>query len=288
MSKLQIGAFFAGILAIIAYLGVFIVDEREQAVKFRLGEIVQTEFPPGLYFQIPFLNNVKKFDKRILTVDLKPERFLTSEKKYVIVDAFVKWRIADVSNYYTTTQGDERRAVSLMAEIIIKALKDQFGRRTINQVVSGERGELMDIVTENVGKNAEKLGIAIVDVRVKGIDLPDDVSRSVYQRMVKERATVAKEFRSQGQELAKGIRADAERQREELLAEAYKEAEQIRGAGDALSTEIYAKAFGKNPEFYSFYRSLNAYKQSFSQKSDVVVLQPDSDFFKYFNNSKGK
>lgn len=288
MSKLQIATFFLGVVAVIAYLSVFIVDERELAVKFRLGEIVKTDYDPGIYLQAPFINNVRKFDKRILTLDLPPERFLTNEKKFVIVDAFVKWRITDVSSFYTTTQGDERRALSLMSQIVVKALRDQFGERTINQVVSGERAELMDIVTGEVSSNTRELGIEIVDVRVKGIDLPDEVSLSVYERMVKERETVAKDFRSQGQELAKGIRADAERQREEILAEAYKEAEVTRGQGDAESTRIYAEAFGKNPEFYSFYRSLNAYRQSFSNKGDVVVLEPDSDFFKYFNSSNGR
>ncbi len=288
MSKLNISVFFAAIIALLAYLTVFTVDEREYAIKFRFSEIVGTDFEPGLHTQIPFVNNVRKFDKRIQTADVPTQRIVTSEQKFVDVDAFVQWRIVNVSDFYTTTLGDQRRASSLMSQIIIKALKDQFGRRTIKQVVSGERSELMDVVTKNVGENAKALGVEIIDVRVKAIDLPEDVSRSVYERMVKERATVAKEFRSQGQELAQGIRADAERQREELLAEAYKEAEQIRGEGDALSTETYAKAYGKSPEFYSFYRSLNAYKQSFGSKSDVIVLQPDSDFFKYFNNPTGK
>ncbi len=285
MSKSNIFVFFAAIIAVLVYTTVFTVDEREYAIKFKFSEIVSTDFEPGLHTQIPFVNNVRKFDKRIQTADVPPQRIVTSEQKYVEVDAFVQWRIIDVANYYTATLGDQRRATSLMGQIIIKALKDQFGRRTINQVVSGERGELMDVVTENVGKGAKGLGIEVVDVRVKAIDLPDEVSRSVYERMIKERATVAKEFRSQGKELAAGIRADAKRQEKEILAQAYKEAEQIRGEGDAISTETYAKAYNKNREFYSFYRSLNAYKNSFANKGDVMLIEPDSDFFKYFKKS---
>lgn len=273
---------------ILIYTATFIVDEREVAIKFRLGEIVTTYQEPGLYFMIPFINNIKKYDSRLLTMDSKPEQFLTSEKKNVIVDSFVKWKITGPENFYRSSKGDERIGINRLSQIINDLTKSEFSKRTINDVVSGDRAALMNIVKIEANKVAKALGISVIDVRVKRVDLPDDVSNSVYARMVKERATVAKSFRSKGKEEAQGISASAERESETIIAEAYKKSQEIKGEGDAISTETYAKAYNLSPEFYSFYRSLTAYKKTFSAKQDVLIIQPDSDFFKYFNNSKGK
>lgn len=273
---------------ILIYTATFIVDEREVAIKFRLGEIVTTYQEPGLYFMIPFINNIKKYDSRLLTMDSKPEQFLTSEKKNVIVDSFVKWKITGPENFYRSSKGDERIGINRLSQIINDLTKSEFSKRTINDVVSGDRAALMNIVKLEANKAAKALGISVIDVRVKRVDLPDDVSNSVYARMVKERATVAKSFRSKGKEEAQGISASAERESETIIAEAYKKAQEIKGEGDAISTETYAKAYNLSPEFYSFYRSLTAYKKTFSAKQDILIIQPDSDFFKYFNNSKGK
>ena len=274
-------------LVLIAISSTFIVDEREVVIKFRLGEIVTTYNEPGLYFMIPFLNNVKKYDSRLLTMDSKPEQFLTSEKKNVIVDSFVKWRISDPRNFYRSSKGDERIGVNRLSQIVNDLTKSEFSKRTINDVVSGDRLELMNIVKKEANKAALALGISVIDVRVKKVDLPDEVSNSVYARMVKERATVAKSFRSKGKEEAQGISAEAERESATIIAEAYKEAQEIKGEGDAVSTETYAKAYNLDPEFYSFYRSLDAYKKTFNAKQDVLIIQPDSDFFKYFTNPTG-
>ena len=273
---------------ILIYTATFIVDEREVAIKFRLGEIVTTYQDPGLYFMIPFINNIKKYDSRLLTMDSKPEQFLTSEKKNVIVDSFVKWKITGPENFYRSSKGDERIGINRLSQIINDLTKSEFSKRTINDVVSGDRAVLMNIVKVEANKVARALGISVIDVRVKRVDLPDDVSNSVYARMVKERATVAKSFRSKGKEEAQGISALAERESETIIAEAYKKAQEIKGEGDAISTETYAKAYNLSPEFYSFYRSLTAYKKTFSAKQDVLIIQPDSDFFKYFNNPMGK
>ena len=275
-------------LFILIYTATFIVDEREVAIKFRLGEIVTTYQDPGLYFMIPFINNIKKYDSRLLTMDSKPEQFLTSEKKNVIVDSFVKWKITGPENFYRSSKGDERIGINRLSQIINDLTKSEFSKRTINDVVSGDRAALMNIVRLEANKAAQALGISVIDVRVKRVDLPDDVSNSVYARMVKERATVAKAFRSKGKEEAQGITALAERESETIIAEAYKKSQEIKGEGDAISTETYAKAYNLSPEFYSFYRSLTAYKKTFSAKQDVLIIQPDSDFFKYFNNPTGK
>ena len=266
----------------------FIVDEREVAIKFRLGEIVRAYQDPGLYFMIPFINNIKKYDSRLLTMDSKPEQFLTSEKKNVIVDSFVKWKITGPENFYRSSKGDERIGINRLSQIINDLTKSEFSKRTINEVVSGDRLALMNTVKIEANKAAAALGITVMDVRVKKVDLPDEVSNSVYARMVKERATVAKAFRSKGKEEAQGISASAERESATIIAEAYKESQAIKGEGDAISTETYARAYNLSPEFYSFYRSLSAYKETFSAKQDVLVIQPDSDFFKYFNNPLGK
>ena len=273
---------------IFIYSAIFIVDERQVVIKFRLGEIVRSYNDPGLYFMIPFINNIKKYDSRILTMDSKPEQFLTSEKKNVIVDSFVKWRISGPENFYRASKGDERIGLNRLSQIINDLTKSEFSKRTIHDVVSGDRAELMNIVKNDASVAAKALGITVVDVRLKKVNLPDEVSASVYARMVKERATVAKAFRSKGKETAQGITATAERESETIIAEAYKQAQEIKGEGDAVSAETYAKSYSLNPEFYSFYRSLSAYKSSFNAKEDVMIIQPDSDFFKYFKDPKGK
>ena len=273
---------------ILLFSSVFIVDERQVVIKFRLGEIIRTYKNPGIYFMVPFLNNVKKYDSRILTLDSKPEQFLTSEKKNVIVDSFVKWRISGPENFYRASKGDERIGLNRLSQIINDLTKSEFSKRTIHDVVSGDRAAIMNIVKLGANIAAKPLGITVVDVRLKKVNLPDEVSASVYARMVKERATVAKAFRSKGKETAQGITATAEREAETIIAEAYRESQEIKGEGDAVSAETYAKAYGLNPEFYSFYRSLIAYRSSFNAKEDILVIQPDSDFFKYFNDSKGK
>ena len=264
------------------------VGQWEKALLFRLGEIVSTDIKPGLHFKMPFVNNVRKFDGRILTLDVEPERFLTVEKKNVIVDSFVMWRIADVSRYYTAVLGDQRHAGQRIEQVIKDGMRGQFSKRTINEVVSGERARIMRDLTADANRQTAAIGIEIVDVRVKRVDLPSEVSNSVYRRMQAERSRVAKEFRSQGAEEAEKIRADADRQRQVIIANAYNQAEQVRGQGDARAAEIYADAYSRDEEFYSFHRSLQAYKQSFQQGNDMMLLQPDGEFFDYFNEAKGK
>jgi len=263
---------------------VFTVDQREQAILFKLGEIQRSDFQPGLHFKLPFINNVKFFETRLLNLDADPERFLTSEKKDVIVDSYVKWRIADVDAYYKATGGDVRRAGLLLYQKINDGLRAEFGKRTVQQVVAGERSEIMDIVTANANQDAKSLGMVVVDVRTKRIDLPPEVSNSVYDRMRAERERVARNFRSRGSEAAERIRANADRERTVILADAFREAETMRGEGDAGSALIYATAYNKDREFYSFYRSLNAYQTTFGNGNDLLLLQPGSDFFKYFKN----
>ena len=287
MSNIKFGLVLAAFIGLILWLSAYTVHERELAIKFKLGEIVNTLNEPGLYWKIPLINNIRKFDSRVLTLDTPSERFLTSEKKNVIVDSFVKWRIVDPRLYYTSTQGDERIAVSRIVSILNDEMKGQFGSKTVREVISGERSAIMQAVNENAGAKTLDLGVNLVDVRIKKVELPPEVSTSVFQRMVKERATVAKAFRSAGEEKAKGIRANADRQRTEILAEAYRKSEEIRGDGDAQAAKIYADAFGSDKEFYSFTRSLAAYKNSFRDTSDILLLSPDSDFFKFFKDSGG-
>ena len=272
----------------IAFSSLFYVDEREKAIMFQLGEIVKTDYEPGLHFKFPLVNNVRKFDARIQTVDSQPEEYLTIEKKNVIVDSFVKWRITDVATYFRTMTGDEFRAANRITQVIKDGLRNEFGKRTIQEAVSGERDQIMDNLQINANKLVQGFGLEIVDVRIKRIDLPSNVSQSVFDRMEAERARVAKDFRSRGSEEAERIRADADRQREIIIAEAYRDAEQIRGDGDALSAKLYSKAYNKDRDFYAFYRSLNAYRASFSSKQDFIVLEPDADFFKYFNNPRAQ
>jgi len=273
--------------AIIAIsLSVFTVAETERVIKFQLGEIVGTDFEPGIHFKLPFINNVKKFDARVLTMDSTPERFLTAEKKNVIVDSFVKWRIGDVKSFYTSVAGDVSQANIRLDQIIKDAFRSEFSKREIRQLVSTDRSAIREALITNVSPQAAKLGISIVDVQVKRIDLPNEVSSSVYQRMEAERARVAREFRSQGSEAAERIRADADKQREIILANAYRDSEVLRGEGDAKAAETFAKAYGEDSEFYAFYRSMIAYKQSLGKSGNVMVLQPDSDFFRFFKNQK--
>lgn len=275
-----------GALVVLLSMSVFTVTETERAIKFRLGEIVAVDFKPGIHFKIPLINNVKKFDARILTMDSTPERFLTAEKKNVIVDSFVKWRIADVKTFYTSVGGDINQGNIRLDQIIKDSFRSEFSKREIKQLVSTDRSAIREALITNVSPYALKLGINIVDVQVKRIDLPSEVSSSVYQRMEAERARVAREFRSQGSEAAERIRADADKQREIILANAYRDSEVLRGEGDAKAADIFAKAYGEDQDFYAFYRSMIAYKQSLGKSGNIMVLEPDSDFFKFFKHQK--
>jgi membrane protease subunit HflC len=266
-----------------------VIDERQLAIKFQLGEIIDSEFEPGLHFMKPlFINNVKKFDKRILTLDTRPERFLTGEKKNVLVDFFVKWRIKAPATFYTAFGGDERQAAMRLLQIMNNSLQLEFDHRTIKQLVSSERSELMDSLTTVGNQQVAQFGVEIIDVRIKQIELPPDVRNSVFERMRAERERIASEHRAKGQEAAKGIRAVAERERTVILADAQRDAETARGEGDALATDIYAKAYGQDTGFYEFYRSMNAYREALNSKQDMLVLQPDSEFFRFFDSNAGK
>ena len=273
-------------LLVVGSFSIFTVSETQKAILFRLGEIVRTDFTPGLHFKVPFVNNIRTFEARLMTLDIETERYLTSEKKNLLVDAFVKWRIDDVARFYTSVRGDESQGALRLSQIIKDSLRSEFGKRTIQEVISGERSQIMDTVTAYANKQAQEFGITVVDVRLKRIDLPPDVSESVYRRMEAERSRVAREFRSQGAESAERIRADADRRRTEILADAYRESQQSRGAGDAQAADIYAKAYNKNKEFYAFYRSLESYRKTFQDKSDIVVVDPSSEFFKYFKHAE--
>ncbi len=277
---------FAGLVVIGVSLSAFTVKQWELAIKLRLGEIVDSDYKPGLHWLVPFVNNVKIFDGRIQTLDARPERFLTIEKKDVIVDSFVKWRIANIGQYYRSTGGNPVRATSLLAERINASLRDEFGKRTIVEVVSGERAEIMALLTKDADEKASELGVEVIDVRIKRIDLPTEVSGSVYERMRAERERVARDLRAKGDEAAERITAEADRQRTVILANAFKKAETLRGEGDAKAAAIYAKAYETNSEFYAFYRSLSAYRSVFSNNGNMMVIKPDSEFFKYFNEKK--
>ena len=286
----RIAPFLGGVIAllVVAGMSMFTVDQREFAMVFQLGEIREIVTSPGLNFKWPLIQNVRFLDKRILTMDTPDtERFITSEKKNVLVDSFVKWRIDDVKQYYISVQGDEARAQTRLAQTINSSLREEFGRRTVHDVVSGEREEIMRAVLASVEEDAKKIGVAIVDVRIKRVELPQEVSESVYRRMEAERKSVAAELRSQGFSAAEKIRAEGDRAREVIIAEAYRDAQRVRGEGDRKASAIYAKAFSENPEFYSFYRSLEVYRAGFKNKSDVLVLEPNSEFFKYLK-SPGK
>lgn len=276
-------------IGIVVYFSVFKVNQTEQAVVFKFREIQRSDYKPGLHFMWPFVNTVKKFETRLLNFDQAPQRFLTIEKKDVIVDYYAKWRISNVEKFYTATRGgDIQYANGLLGQRINRALRDEFGKRTVQEVVAGERGEILDIVAGTTSQLQDELGITIEDVRTKRIDLPEEVSTSVYERMRAERTRVAKDFRARGGEASERIKANADREHEVILANAYKDSETIRGEGDAQATDIYASAYGKNPEFYAFYRSLHAYENSFGNNKDILVLEPDSEFFKYFKDSRGR
>ncbi|MDR6234996.1 protease modulator HflC [Pseudomonas oryzihabitans] len=273
------------LLGLGAWSSLFVVKQTDRAVMLRFGRVVEPNLEPGLHFKIPYVNRVRKFDARLQTLDTPTQRFLTLEKKAVMVDAYAKWRIANPERYYTATSGLKQIADERLLRRLESGLRDQFGRRTLSEVVSGERDSMVGDLTASLNRMAnQELGIEVVDVRIKAIDLPKEVSRSVYERMSTEREREAREHRAKGRELAEGIRADADRQRRVILAEAYRQAEEARGAGDAQAAQVYSQAYSKNPAFFSFYRSLQAYRSSFSSKSDVLVLDGKSDFFKYFQN----
>lgn len=269
------------LLAWIASMSVFTVDQRELAIKFRLGKIIQAEFEPGLHFKVPFINDVRKYPRQVLTQSNPQELFLTLEKKNLFVDFFVKWRIVDVGAYYRATRGDELLAAQRLIEIVKDGVRSEFAKRTVPQAVTAERRELLDDMLASARKNALTLGIEVVDVRVKRTEFPEQVSDSVFDRMRQERARTASELRAQGAEAAEQIRAEADRQRTVTLAEAYREAEKVRGAGDAEAAQIYAEAYRKDPEFFAFYRSIQAYRRSLGKESDLLVLDKDSEFFRY-------
>jgi membrane protease subunit HflC len=282
-----INIFAVAFLALLVLLGatIFTVDQRQHAIVFQLGEVREVIEEPGLYWKWPLIQNVRYFDKRILTLDsAEPERFITSEKKNVLVDSFTKWRIIDPKLYYISVAGDESRARTRISQTVNAGLREEFGKRTVHDVVSGERNQIMAQMRDKADLDARKIGVQIVDVRVKRVELPNDVSESVYRRMDAERKRVANELRSQGSAEAEKIRADADKQREVIVAEAYRDAQKMKGEGDAKAAGTYAEAYEKNPEFYAFYRSLEAYRGSFKGKSDVLVLEPSSEFFKYMKS----
>jgi membrane protease subunit HflC len=279
----------AGLVLLIASNSLYVIKQTERAVLLQFGEVVNPDIQPGLHIKIPFVNNVRVFDGRLITVDSQPERFFTQEQKALMVDSYAKFRIKDTEKFYTATNGEMARAMGLLAQRINNGLRNQVAIRTIQEVVSGERDQLMQDLTEELTVVAqESLGVEVVDVRVKKIDLPTDVSESVYQRMNAEREKEAREHRSQGQELGEGIRAAADREVTVLQANAYRDAELVRGEGDATATRTYAEAFNRDPEFYAFTRSLRAYQKSFNGGGDIMLIQPDSEFFRYLKNSKGE
>ena len=277
------------VLLILLSLSTFTVDQREFALVFRLGEIVSVKKEPGLYFKTPIVENVKFFDKRILTYESdQPDRFITSEKKNVLVDSYIKWRIMDPSKYYVSVNGDERQAERRITQTVNDGLRAEFGKRTIQEVVSGQRSEIMGILQERADSESRLIGVEILDVRLRRVDLPEEVSQSVYQRMNAERKSVANELRSQGFADSEKIRDVAEKERDIIITEAYKDAQKIKGEGDASASRIYADAFSKNQDFYDFFRSLEAYRKSFKGKDDILVLDPNSDFFKFLKSPDSK
>ncbi|HBU29890.1 MAG: HflC protein [Thiobacillus sp. GWE1_62_9] len=288
MSK-SIGSLLIGLLVVLVVLSssMFTVDQRQNALVFQLGEVVSVKTKPGLYFKLPLVQNVRFFDTRILTLDsADPERFITSEKKNVLVDSFIKWRVIDARQFYVSVGGDETRAQIRLNQTVNDGLRAEFGKRTINEVVSGRREEIMSIIRAKADTDARKIGVQVVDVRIKRVDLPETVSENVYRRMEAERKQVANELRSTGAAEAEKIKADADKQKDVIVAEAYRDAQRVKGEGDAKASAIYAGAYGKNAEFYAFYRSMQAYRESFKSKSDVMVLDPSADFFKYMKNPR--
>jgi membrane protease subunit HflC len=288
MSK-YLGFILIALIALLVVLSasMFTVDQRQNALVFQLGEVVSVKTKPGLYFKLPLVQNVRYFDTRILTMDsADPERFITSEKKNVLVDSFIKWRVIDARQFYVSVGGDERRAQIRLNQTVNDGLRAEFGKRTINAVVSGSREEIMSIIRAKADQDARTIGVQVVDVRIKRVDLPEAVSENVYRRMEAERKQVANELRSTGAAEAEKIRADADKQKDVIVAEAYRDAQGVKGEGDAKAASVYAAAYGKNAEFYAFYRSMQAYRESFASKSDVMVLDPSADFFKYMKNPR--
>ena len=285
---------FSGVIIILvaiilAWGSLFVVSERERAVLLRFGQVVRADIQPGFHVKVPLIDKVRVFDGRLQTLDVPSERFLTLEQKAVIVDSYIKWRIHDVFAFYRATAGDVYRANTLLAQRAESRMRNKFGGLTLNEVVSGQRDELMSDITQSLDSVARtEMGISVVDVRVKRIDLPPQVSDSVYERMSSEREKEAQEYRSKGQEMAEGIRANADRETRVIMANAYREAEMIRGEGDAKAAEVYAGAYSQDSEFYAFYRSLQAYRQAFSSSSDIMLLEPKGDFFRYLGDQKGK
>ena len=285
------GRGIVGLIILVAIVGiglssVYYVDQREKALVFKFGEIVRSDDEPGLHFKIPIIEQVRKFDARIQTLDASAENYLTSEKKNLVVDSFVKWRIRNVAKYYVTVSGLKSSAARRLAQRVNDSLREKFGRRTVQEVISGDRALIMDEVKKATDEQSREIGVEVVDVRLKRVDLDPEVSERVYRRMEAERSRVAKDLRAKGAEEAEKIRAGAERQREITLAEAFRDAEELRGQGDAKATAIYAGAFGRDEEFYALYRSLNAYKETFADENDLLVIEPDSEFFQYFKKAR--
>lgn len=275
------------VLLVIASMSLFVVDQRQKAIVFRLGEVVSIKSEPGLYWKVPVIEDVRFFDIRILTVDAdQADRFLTSEKKNVLVDLFIKWRISDVQQYYISVAGDEARARDRLTKTVNDGLRSEFGKRTVHEVVSGERDEIIELMRSKVDEDAAKIGVKVLDVRLKRVDLAQEISAAVYRRMEAERKRVANELRSTGFADAEKIRADADRDREIIVAEAYRDAQRVKGEGDAQAAALYARSFKRDPEFYAYYRSLSAYRESFRSKSDLLILEPGSDFFKYMKTPR--
>ena len=291
MRRASLAAFVVALVAVLLLgMSVYTVDQRKAAIKFQLGEVVAVQTAPGLYFLVPFLQNVRLYDTRIQTMEARdPERYLTSENRNVLVDSFVKWRVADVKLYYVSVRGDPIQAEARMAQTVNDALRAEFAKRTVHEVVSGERDKIMSVVTKRVDEDLKRIGVHVEDVRLKRVDFVPEISSDVYRRMESERKRVANELRATGQAEGEKIKADADRQRQVIVADAYRDAQRVKGEGDAQASRIYAEAFGKNPEFFSFYRSLEAYRQSLRGKGDVMVLDPNSEFFKYLKSpGRGK
>lgn len=280
-------AFFA--IGLLLAMSMFTVDQRQYAIVFQLGEVRRVLTEPGLNLKWPLIQNVRFFDRRILTLDNpEPERFITSEKKNVLVDSYIKWRIVDPKLYYISVQGDEERAKIRLNQTVNAGLREEFGKKTVHDVISGERDKIMELMRDKADKDARTIGVEIVDVRLKRVELPNEVSEAVYRRMEAERKRNANQLRSEGSAEAEKIRADADRQREVIIAEAYRDAQKLKGEGDAKATALYAQSFGQNPEFYAFYRSLEAYRASFKSRQDVLVVDPSSEFFKYMKGAGGE
>lgn len=278
------------VVLVLATMSLYTVDQREFALVFRLGEIVSVKKEPGLYVKVPMVDDLKFFEKRIVTLDWEqPAEIVTSENKTMTVDSFVKWRIIDPIKYYVSVkEGGEAAAEDRLSQVVNAGLRDEFGKRTVRDVIAGERGTIMETMKIRADKEARQIGIQVVDVRLKRVDYSDDISKSVFDRMIAERKRIANQLRSEGSAASEKIRADADKQREVIIAEAFRDAQKVKGEGDAKAAEIYSSAYGRNPEFYAFYRSQEAYKNSFKNKSDVLVLDPSSDFFKYMRGAGGK